>query len=66
MVVDYIVHDGKNLRTHVPEYGSEASMPLHMTKRFLLMCIFLNEACRLGFDAELKSDWMQIDNTLPH
>ena len=36
--MDYIVHDGKNLRMHVPEYGSEASVPLHMTKRFLLMC----------------------------
>jgi hypothetical protein len=66
VVVDCIVHDGKNLRMHVPESGSEACVPLHMTSRFLLMCIFLLEACRLGFDAELKSDWMQIDNTLPH
>ena len=24
-------------RMYVPEYGSETSMPLHMTKRFLLL-----------------------------
>lgn len=66
VVVDYIVPDRKSLHMRVPEYGEEPSVPMHMTKRFLLMCIFLNEACRLGFDAELKDDWMEIDNALPH
>ena len=28
-----------------------------MSKRIILMCIFLDDACKLGFEAQLKADW---------
>jgi hypothetical protein len=57
VIGDYVVREGADLRMRVPEYGTEPSVPMHMTKRFILMCIFLNDACKLGFDAELTDDW---------
>ncbi len=64
VIADYIVHDGKNLRLREPKYGSEPAVPLTMSKRFILMCIFLDDACKLGFEAQLKADWKAIDAVL--
>ncbi len=44
-----------------PELGSEESAPMHLTRRLMLIGIFLNQLCALGYDQLLKDEWNAMD-----
>jgi hypothetical protein len=59
----YIYKDEKGYHVRPPEELSEPRVPLHMSQRFVLLCIFVDRAYDLGLGEQLTKDWDDIQDT---
>ncbi len=58
---EIIEKDKGGFRLKEPQIGSEPSAPMHLTRRLLLLGIFLNEICKLGFKKQLDEEWRALE-----